>query len=126
MQTVQIILVPSFDRESIQGGHIFAQQKEKMRILGTLFIFSSLCADVFLALAPPKSVGTNPGIDKVRNGAPTSSVALQMSGGAESQEIPTPKRGSVLSKGKKFIKNKFTTSESDKLVKASTAGLAGT
>ena len=96
-----------------------------MRIISTI-IFSSLCADGSLALAPPKSVVANHGIYGAGNGAPVSSVALQTSGGAESQEIPTSKGGSVLSKAKKFIKNKFTKSESDKLVKASTAGLAGT
>jgi hypothetical protein len=117
---------PSFDRESIPGGHIFAEQKEKMRILSTLFIFSSLRADASLALAPPKSLAANHGIHKVENGAPVSYVALQMSGGADTQETPTPKGGSVVTKAKKFIKNKFTESESEKLVKASTAGLAGT
>jgi hypothetical protein len=97
-----------------------------MRILSTLFIFSSLCADASLALAPPKSVAANHGTHKVGNGAPVSSVSLRVPGGAESQEISTPKGGSALSKAKKFIKNKFTKSESDKLIKASTAGLAGT
>jgi hypothetical protein len=96
-----------------------------MRILNTLFIFSSLCADASLALAPPKSVTANHGIHKVENGAPVSFAALQMSREAESQEMSTPKGGSVLSKAKKVIKNKFTKSESDKLVKASIAGLAG-
>ena len=116
--------MPSIDDlvESIQGGHIFAEKK--MRIISTI-IFFSLCADASHALAPPKSVAANHGIYKAGKGAPVSSVALQTSGGAESQEIPTPKGESVLSKAKKLIENKFTKSESDKLVKASTAGLAG-